>query len=193
MLKTATLNLTHFLDSFTQWTGRVISWLTLFMVITVVLVLILRNWFDLSAIALQESVTYMHATVFMLGAAFALKHNDHVRVDVFYQNFSEKKKAWVNIVGFACLMLPVCIFIFIYCKDYVLFSWALKEGSNQPGGIPFMYGLKTLLLAMPIALIIQGLADSLKCLAFLLGWHQAPTFIASDDKHISHNEEHGHV
>ena len=193
MLKRTTLALTHHLDNITEWTGRIISWLTLFMVITVVLVLILRNWFDLSAIALQESVTYMHATVFMLGAAFALKHNDHVRVDVFYQHFSVKKKAWVNILGFLCLLLPVCVFIFIYCKDYVLFSWALNEGSNQPGGIPLMYGLKSLLLAMPIALILQGLADSLKCVSFLAGWSAAPAFIEPDRDPAIDLEEHGHV
>lgn len=187
MLKATTLTLQKTLDTVIEWTGRVISWLTLFMVLMVTLVLILRNWFELSAIALQESVNYMHATVFMLGAAFALKHNDHVRVDVFYQNFSAKKKAIVNIVGFLFLLLPVCLFIFIYCKDYVLFSWALSEGSNQPGGIPYMYLLKTLLLAMPITLIIQGFADSLQCLAFLAGWTDAPELLASDsDKEHSH-------
>ncbi|GAA4359857.1 TRAP transporter small permease subunit [Kangiella marina] len=188
MLKPVTLKLTAFLDAITEWIGRTISWLTLFMVLTVVLVLMLRNWFDLSAIALQESVTYMHASVFMLGAAFALKHNDHVRVDVFYQNFSARKKAFVNIAGFLFLLLPVCLFIFIYCKDYVLFSWALSEGSNQPGGIPLMYLLKTLLLAMPILLIIQGFADSLKCVSFLFGWSDSPDFIES-----ANDGEHSHV
>lgn len=190
MLKSTTLTLTRLLDCFTEWMGRLIAWLTLFMVITVVLVLVLRNWFDLSAIALQESVTYMHAIVFMLGAAYALKHNDHVRVDVFYQNFSPKKKAVVNIVGFLCLLLPVCVFIFIYCKDYVAFSWALNEGSNQPGGIPLMYVLKTLLLAMPLALILQGLSDSMKCMIFLAGWSSPPDFIAPEAHEL---EEHGHV
>lgn len=177
MLKSFTLNILEFLDNFTEWTGRIIAWLTLFMVLTVVLVLILRNWFELSAISMQESVSYMHATVFMLGAAYALRHNDHVRVDVFYQNFSPRQKALINIFGFLLLLLPVCLFIFVYCKDYVLFSWALKEGSNQPGGIPLMYVLKTLLLAMPITLILQGLADSLKCLAFLLNWIEVPEFL----------------
>lgn len=187
MLKTATLKTLSLLDNITEWTGRLVSWLTLFMVLTVILVLILRNWFDLSAIALQESVTYMHAAVFMLGAAFALKHNDHVRVDVFYQNFSPRKKAIVNMLGFLLLLLPVCLFIFIYCKDYVLFSWALMEDSNQPGGIPFMYLLKSLLLAMPIALIVQGLADFLKCLAYLCGWTAVPELLTgSDDREATH-------
>ncbi|WP_223671253.1 TRAP transporter small permease subunit [Kangiella shandongensis] len=187
MLKTATLKTLSFLDNITEWTGRLISWLTLFMALTVILVLILRNWFDLSAIALQESVTYMHAAVFMLGAAFALKHNDHVRVDVFYQSFSPRKKALVNMSGFVLLLLPVCLFIFIYCKDYVLFSWALREDSNQPGGIPFMYLLKSLLLAMPVALILQGFADFLKCLAYLCGWIEVPQLLeSSHDKEATH-------
>lgn len=190
MLKVITLKTQTLLDTTIEWTGRIISWLTLFMVLTVILVLILRNWFDLSAIALQESVSYMHAAVFMLGAAFALKHNDHVRVDVFYQNFSPKKKAVVNIFGFILLLLPVCLFIFIYCKDYVLFSWALGEGSNQPGGIPYLYILKSLLLAMPVALIIQGFADFLKCVTFLVGWTDAPAFIAADQ---SQQQEHTHA
>ncbi|GAA0207249.1 TRAP transporter small permease subunit [Kangiella japonica] len=187
MLKATTLKLQTFLDSVTEWTGKIISWLTLFMVLTVTLVLILRNWFDLSAIALQESVNYMHACVFMLGAAFALKHNDHVRVDVFYQHFSPKKKAIVNILGFFFLLLPVCLFIFIYCKDYVLFSWALGEGSNQPGGIPLMYLLKSLLLAMPVALIIQGVSDTLKCSAFLLGWLDTPELLRTEELAETHH------
>ena len=188
MLKKTTLTIQKTLDSVIEWTGRIISWLTLFMVLTVILVLILRNWFELGAIALQESVNYMHATVFMLGASFALKHNDHVRVDVFYQRFSAKKKAIVNIIGFFFLLLPVCLFIFIYCKDYVLFSWALKEGSNQPGGIPYMYLLKSLLLAMPITLFIQGFADTLKYVSFLLGWTEKPALLTS-----SNDGEHNHA
>lgn len=187
MLKTAILKTVSFLDSITEWTGRLIAWLTLLMALVVVLVLILRNWFDLSAIALQESVSYMHAAVFMLGAAFALKHNDHVRVDVFYHKFSPHKKAVINMLGFLFLLLPVCLFIFIYCKDYVLFSWALKEGSNQPGGIPLMYVLKTLLLAMPLGLMIQGLADFLKCAAFLRGWIDPPELLETiEEQGASH-------
>lgn len=191
MLKIATLKTLSLLDAFTEWTGRIIAWLTLLMVLAVILVLVLRNWFDLSAIALQESVSYMHAIVFMLGAAFALKHNDHVRVDVFYQNFSLKKKAIINMLGFLVLLVPVCLFIFIYCKDYVLFNWALKEGSNQPGGLPFLYLLKTLLLAMPVTLIIQGLADFLKCFSFLVGWLPAPDFLNATEQPLE--EGHHHV
>jgi len=190
MLKTATLKLLTILDNFTEWTGRIIAWLTLLMVLAIILVLILRNWFDLSAIALQESVSYMHAAVFMLGAAFALKHNDHVRVDVFYQHFSLKKKAVINMLGFLFLLLPVCLFIFIYCKDYVLFNWALKEGSNQPGGLPFLYLLKTLLLAMPVTLIIQGFADFLKSLSFLAGWLAAPDLLNATEQQLEEGHHH---
>ena len=180
-MKQIIFKLVHFFELVTEWTGKLIAWLTLFMVLAVIAVLILRNFFEISAIALQESVSYMHAMVFMLGAAFTLKHNDHVRVDVFYHRFSDKKKAWVDNLGFLLLLLPVCLFIFIYCKDYVMFNWELKEGSNQPGGLPYLYMLKGLLLAMPVAVIIQGLAQFLTNSMYLLGWRESPYANSSPD------------
>lgn len=174
MVKRPILALIHILESFTEWTGKLISWLTLFMVLVVVAVLLLRNVFGFSAIPLQESVTYMHAIVFMLGAAYTLKHNDHVRVDVFYHRFSHRTKALVDMAGFLILLLPVCVFLIIYSLDYVIFNWKIKEGSSQPGGLPYLYMLKTLLLALPISLIIQGLAQFLHNLAYLIGWKTLP-------------------
>lgn len=174
MLKLILLKIVSFLESVTEWMGKLIAWLSLFMVLAVVSVIILRNVFEISAIPLQESINYMHASLFMLGTAFALKHNAHVRVDIFYQKFSPKRQALVDMLGFLFLLLPVCLFIYFYCIDYVLFNWMLKEGSNQPGGLPYLYILKSLLLVMPISLIIQGLAQFLHNLMFYIGWAEMP-------------------
>ncbi len=157
------------IDWIIEWAGKIIAWLTLFMVLAVVLVLIFRHGFDLSAIPLKESVTYMHAIVFMLGAAYTLKHDEHVRVDVFYQKFSPQKKSWVEILGFVFLLTPVSWFIYYYSYHTVVFNWALKTGSNDPGGIPFLYLLMGLLLILPLSLFLQGLANALRNLLFLLG------------------------
>lgn len=180
MLKSITLYIARSLEAITEWTGKIIAWLTLLMVLAVITVLILRNIFHISAIPLQESVSYMHAIIFMLGAAFTLKHNDHVRVDVFYQTFSDKTKAVIDSLGFLLLLLPVSLFIFIYCIDYVVFNWELKEGSNQIGGLPYLYLLKSLLIIMPIALILQGMAQLLTNISFLIGWIQSPYQKAAD-------------
>ena len=104
--------LAHKLESLNEWCGRTISWLTLVMVIITFLVVVLRYLFDIGWIAMQESVSYMHAMVFLVGASYTLKHNGHVRVDIFYRKMTPKAQARVDILGSLFLLLPVCVFIF---------------------------------------------------------------------------------
>lgn len=139
-----------------EWTGRAVAWLTLLMVITTFTVVVLRYGFDLGSIAMQESIIYLHALNFMLGAAFTLKHDAHVRVDIFYQKMGPRGQAWVDLVGTLVLLLPVCGFIFWSSWDYVAAAWAVRETSGEAGGLPFVYLLKSILLLMPCLLMLQG-------------------------------------
>ncbi len=139
-----------------EWTGRAIAWLTLLMVITTFTVVVLRYGFDLGSIAMQESIIYLHALNFMLGAAFTLKHDAHVRVDIFYQKMGPRGQAWVDLLGTLLLLLPVCGFIFWSSWDYVAAAWAVRETSGEAGGLPFVYLLKSILLMMPCLLMLQG-------------------------------------
>jgi len=157
------------LEVVADWTGRVVSWLSFFMVLITFLVVVLRYAFDLGWIAMQESVTYMHATLFMLGAAYTLRRNGHVRVDIFYQKLSRRGRAWVDLLGTLLLLVPVSLFIVWIGWDYVLKSWELMEGSREAGGIPAVYLLKTLLVVMPILVLIQGLVWILSTGLFLAG------------------------
>mgnify|MGYP003682085399 FL=1 len=157
------------IDRFTEVTGRIVSWLTLLMVGMVVAVVIMRYFLELGSIALQESVTYLHATVFMLGLAFTLKHGGHVRVDIFYRQFSARRQAMVNLVGGIFFLMPVCLLIFISSWDYVLSSWEIAETSAENNGLPFIYLLKTLMLIMPVTLILQGIAEILKSALVVAG------------------------
>ena len=157
------------IDRFTEVTGRIVSWLTLLMVGMVVAVVIMRYFLELGSIALQESVTYLHATVFMLGLAFTLKHGGHVRVDIFYRQFSARRQAMVNLVGGIFFLVPVCLLILISSWDYVLSSWAIAETSAENNGLPFIYILKTLMLIMPVTLILQGIAEILKSALVVAG------------------------
>jgi TRAP-type mannitol/chloroaromatic compound transport system permease small subunit len=138
--------------------GRLVSWLSLLMVVVTFTVVLLRYAFDLGWIWLQESVTFMHAALFLVGAAYTLKHQGHVRVDIFYHRFSPRLKAWVDLFGTLLLLLPVCLFIFFISWDYVAQSWALHEGSREAGGLNGVYLLKTLILVMAGMLLLQGLA-----------------------------------
>ena len=142
--------------------GQAIRWLGLFLVINTGLVVALRYLFNWSPIALQEAMTYLHASLFMLGAAYTLNQDGHVRVDVFYQNFSQRKRAWVNLFGTLLLLFPTCIFVLIICIPYVGSSWEIRETSIEGNGLPFVYLLKTLLLIQPILLMLQGLGEILK-------------------------------
>ncbi len=167
-------HLIHRLDGLAECTGRAIAWLTYGMVLLTVLIVLLRYGFSLSFTALGEGVSYLFALLFMLGAAYTLKHDDHVRVDVFYRNLSPRGQAWVNLLGTLFFLWPVMGLILWLSTDYVLASWSLMEGSREPGGLPFVYLLKSLLWVMPALMILQGLANVLRSIAVLRGGVPAP-------------------
>jgi len=152
-----------------EWTGRAVAWLTLLMVIITFTVVVLRYGFNLGSIAMQESIIYLHALNFMLGAAYTLKHDAHVRVDIFYQKMGPRGQAWVDLFGTLLLLLPVCGFIFWTSWEYVAAAWAVQETSGEAGGLPFVYLLKSILLLMPSLLIIQGAVIIITSMLILQG------------------------
>lgn len=176
------LTLASGLESVNGWIGRGVSWLSLAMVLVTFTVVVLRYAFDAGSIALQESVTYMHAVLFMVGVAYTLQVDGHVRVDIFYQRFSRRGRAWVDLLGTLFLLIPVCLFILTASWHYVTESWSIHEGSREAGGIPAVYLLKTLLVIMPVLLLTQGVAWVLRNGLFLLGVEQAlPASAASSE------------
>ncbi|MCW9024194.1 MAG: TRAP transporter small permease subunit [Gammaproteobacteria bacterium] len=161
------LEISQKLSRLAEKTGQLIAWATLLMVLITFAIVLLRYGFDSGWIAMQESVTYLHALVFMLGAAYTLKNNGHVRVDIFYQKFGPRGRAWVDLLGSLLLLMPVCLFIFWASWNYVADAWAVQEGSPEAGGLPGVYLLKSLLLFMPALLLLQGLAQFLSALEIL--------------------------
>lgn len=155
------------IDAFSDVCGRAIAWLTLFMVLTQFAVVILRYVFETGWIAMQESILFMHALVFLLGAAYTLRHEGHVRVDIFYRHMSRKAQAMVDVFGTLFLLLPVCAYIFWSSLGYVTDSWGLFEGSREAGGLPGVFLLKTGILLMASFFSLQGLSMLLKNLIIL--------------------------
>lgn len=152
----------RYIDLFTEGCGRILLWLGFGMAVVTALIVILRYGFGIGSIMLQESVVYMHGGLFLLGAAFALKHGAHVRVDIFYRDFSARGKAWVDSLGGIVFLLPLCAFILVSSWDYVGDSWAMRETSAEPGGIPAVFVLKTLIPLAAICLALQGVAEVLR-------------------------------
>jgi TRAP-type mannitol/chloroaromatic compound transport system permease small subunit len=172
----------HALDRLAELTGRIISWLTLAMVIITFTVVVLRYVFETGSIALQESATYLHAVVFMLCAAYTLKQDAHVRVDIFYQRWSARTRAWVDLIGTLLLLLPVCVFIIASSLDYVALSWSIREGSQEAGGLDGVFLLKTVIPVMAGLLLLQGCALALHRLLIITGHTSVPEPDAGVDR-----------
>ena len=132
------------------------------MVLITCLVVIMRYGMDMGSVFLQDVVLYLHGSLFLLGAAFALKRGAHVRVDIFYRNFNESKKALVDLLGNVIFLQPVCWTILFYSWGYVEFSWRIMEVSPEPDGLPFVYIQKSMLIAVAILLSLQSLSEILK-------------------------------
>lgn len=146
------------IDAFNERVGAFAAWIVLVMAGITFLVAVMRYGFNFGRIALQESITYLHAFVFMVAGAYTLKHNEHVRVDIFYQGMSLRNRAKVDFLGCVLLLLPFAGFIVWTSFDYVINSWGYLEKSREAGGLPLVFILKTLIPAMAILLFLQALS-----------------------------------
>lgn len=148
------------IDAFSTHTSNIVAWLTLAMVAVTFIVVVLRYAFGIGVVWMQESIVWMHGAVFMLGAAYTLRREEHVRVDIFYRKLSDAGQAWVNIVGVLVFLMPFCLFLVYASYDYVAASWAIREVSRDSGGLPypFLPLIKSALLLMPVMVALQGLS-----------------------------------
>lgn len=133
--------------------GAFLGWVTLLMVLLSFFTVITRNVFQVVWIPVQELAIYCHALALMLGMVYAWHHDRHVRVDVFYQGFAERRKRQVNFWGTWLLLVPMMGFIIWSCWHYVIEAWIRLEGSGETGGLPLMFVFKSLLLLMPMTVL----------------------------------------
>ena len=166
------LKISQFIDRISEWCGKITYGL-------IILMISLGAWNvvgrylgkivgeNLTSNSFLELQWYLFDLVFFLGAAYALKHNSHVRVDVFYKDFSPKQKAIVNIVGVIFFLIPFCGVVMFYSWKYVTNSWSIWEISPDDGGLP-RYPIKTMILVSPALLILQGISEVIKNVNFLL-------------------------
>jgi TRAP-type mannitol/chloroaromatic compound transport system permease small subunit len=150
--------------------GRAVAWLALAMVLLQFVVVVMRYVFGLGSVKLQESIVYMHATVFMVGAGYTLLHNGHVRCNIFYSAATPRAKALVDLFGVLVFLLPMCALIGWVAWPYVAAAWAVREGSPEGSlGIPGVFLLKSIILAFAGLLALQGLALAIHSALELIG------------------------
>jgi TRAP-type mannitol/chloroaromatic compound transport system permease small subunit len=152
------------LQAFTKFIGITCRWFSLGMVIVTCLVVILRYIFDYSSIAMQETVMYLHASLFMFGAAYTWQQQGHVRVDILYHKWPRPIQQRIDLLGTLFLLLPTCLFLLYISWDYVAIAWSFGEKSHEAGGLPFVYLLKTLIVILPILLLVQATTNVLACI-----------------------------
>lgn len=168
------LKIAKTIDSLIDWVGRTVSWLVLLTVLVAFMVVIMRDLFEFGRIWIQESYVWMHAMVFMLGAAWTLKAEGHVRVDIVYRKLSPRKRCWVDLLGILLLLIPTCLLILWASLPYVQSSIQLWEGSRETGGLPGVFLLKAIIPATAILLLLQGMSMAIHNTARLRGIEPIP-------------------
>lgn len=145
-------------DLVNEKVGLLTSWLTTLLVITVCLDVFTRYLLNNSSVAVQEMEWHIFATIFLIGSAYTLKHNKHVRVDVLYMNFTPKSQALVNCIGSLLFLMPFAVMAVWSSQDFVLNSINLGEISPDPGGLPARFILKSMIPIGFFLICLQGLS-----------------------------------
>jgi TRAP-type mannitol/chloroaromatic compound transport system permease small subunit len=159
------------LDQFSEFSGKLVSWLVLVMVLLVSYDVAMRYFFLSGSVALQEMEWHLFSLIFLIGAAYTLKHDDHVRLDLFYKSkfMNDQRRAWVNLSGSLFLLIPFCILIIVTAWPFIYQSYIHLEGSPDPGGLPYRWILKASIPLGFALLLLQGIADIAKNLNIILG------------------------
>lgn len=160
------LKIASIIDTVNKWIGRLTYWLVLFMILVGVWNVIGRYLgrflgISLTSNGLIEIQWYLFDLVFLLGAAYALQYNEHVRVDLIYKDWSRRRRALANFLGSILLLIPFCCLIIYYSWGYVVNSWQIRETSPDPDGLA-RYPIKFVIIIALILLIFQGISEAIK-------------------------------
>lgn len=157
--------LANALDKVNIGVAQVVRWLALAMMLVQFAIVVGRYAFGVNSIAVQESVLYMHAALFMLAGGYTLLVDKHVRVDVFYAKATPETRRRIDIFGHLFLLMPSMSALIYWSWPSVRNSWAILEGPISVGGIEAMFLLKSLIPAFCVLLMLQSLALVIRLLA----------------------------
>lgn len=151
--------------------SRFFAWANLLLIGVIILQVILRKVFSNGQIALEELQWHLYATAVMFGTAYAQITNQHVRVDLFYQRFSAKAKALVEVLGLSLLAVPFVIIVILHSYDFAYEAWRVNESSSAPSGLPFRWIIKGVIPVSFSLLLLSIVAQILRQIAVLGGSH----------------------
>lgn len=161
--------LCRWIDATNEWVGRGVAWTTSLLVAVTFGDVVMRYFFDTSFVFTQELEWHLFAFIFLMGAGYTLFQDGHVRVEVFYGKLDTKGQAWVNLFGVLFFLIPSCLIFIKTSIPFVQKSWAVMEGSPDPGGIPYRFILKACIPAGYSLMLLQGISLGIKSLFAIFG------------------------
>ncbi|MEJ5359195.1 MAG: TRAP transporter small permease subunit [Desulfobacterales bacterium] len=157
------------IDRLNGWVGRAASWVTFGLVLVVFLDVIMRYAFRTSFVLVQELEWHTFAFIFLVGAGYTLLADGHVRVDIIYQRYGPKGRAWTNLLGVVLFLIPGCILVVATSWHFMLRAFQVGEGSPDPGGIPYRFIVKGFIPLGFSLLLLQGVSLGIRSLLEILG------------------------
>ena len=157
------------IDRSNEAVGRMVSWVSLLLVLVVFVDVVMRYLFKTSFVFTQELEWHLFAFIFLIGAGYPLLHDGHVRVDIIYQRLGVKGKAWINFLGVIFFLIPGCYLVISTSWHFVSNSFSMLEGSPDPGGIPYRFIVKGTMTVGYVLLLLQGLSMGVHALLQILG------------------------
>ena len=152
----------NFLEKISIISEYITKYFFYMMFVLVIVNILLRYIFNINFIFMQELVMYLHAFIFLFGISICLKENSHVRIDVFSNKLDSKVKKYIEILGTVFLIIPFCLFVLYESTPIIMRSWEMLESSGEPGGLPFIYILKSAIYVFASLLLIQALGRLVK-------------------------------
>lgn len=162
------LGISHIIDSINEFWGRIAAWMVLLCCIVSAGNAVVRKIFSYSSNSWLEIQWYMFGAMVLLGAAHTLNKNEHVRIDLIYGNLSSRAQMWIDLVGAALFLLPVCVIIGWVSWPLFMNSYAINEMSSNSGGL-LRWPVKLLLPLGFLLLTLQGISEIIKRIGGLLG------------------------
>ena len=163
------ITICRWIDVLNEYIGRGVAWVTVLLVVVIFVDVVMRYAFNTSFVFTQELEWHLFGFIFLIGAGYTLLHDGHVRVDIIYQRLGWKGRAWVNLLGVLFFLIPGCLMVISTSWKFTMTSFAMLEGSPDPGGIPFRFIVKGFIPAGFVLLILQGISLGIHSFLQLIG------------------------
>jgi TRAP-type mannitol/chloroaromatic compound transport system permease small subunit len=150
------------IDRFTEWTGKLVAWMILPLVLGLAYEVVARYGFNAPTTWAYDTSYMLYGSLFMLGAAYTLQRGGHIRTDMFWEKYSDRKKGLIDAIAYLLFFFRGILFFFFSGLDEAIHSWRIREVSEATPWRPAIYPFKMVVPVTALLLLIQGISEFLK-------------------------------